>query len=59
MEMTIASAPDYSVTNPLILIETALVLLVSLPVKVPHPDASGSGAGVAEIPQPPTIVSPI
>jgi hypothetical protein len=55
--MTIAAAPNYSVTNPLILIEVAPVVWLSLPVKVPQPDASGTGVGVDEIPQPPTIVS--
>jgi hypothetical protein len=57
--MTIPAAPAYSVTNPLSLTEVAPVSLTSLPLKVPQPDASGTGGvGVAEIPQPPTIVSP-
>jgi hypothetical protein len=47
------SRENYWLTQPENFNETAWVLLIAVPVIVPHPDASGDGAGSAEMPHPP------
>src|SRR5208283_1089402 len=48
---------NYCVIQPLSVTETACVVLLPVPVNVPHPEIGLVGAGVPEIPQPPDSIS--